>query len=149
MIIAVDPGETCGWSMFDEHTDHWDPAGVAAGQAVSDDWEDWCAVNVNASCILVVEKFVITSRTAELSPQPRAIEVTGVMKFIARRTGAQFYGNQTPSAAKKFASDAQLRKAGLWRPGQDHARDAIRHLLLAMTQHSSGQVREEMLQSLA
>lgn len=148
MIIAVDPGDTVGWAMYSV-MEHWRSQDVVAGQAPSEDWEDWCAVNVNKDCMLVVEKFMITARTAELSPQPRAIEVTGVMKFIARRTGATFYGNQTPSAAKKFASDAQLRKVGLWRPGQDHARDAIRHLLLAMTTHSTGRAREELLQSLA
>jgi hypothetical protein len=149
MIIAVDPGQTCGWAMADFGDGHFTPEGIVAGQAVADDWEDWCAANVSARCTVVVEKFMITARTAELSPQPRAIEVTGVMKFIARRTGATFIGSQTPSAAKKFASDTQLKKVGLWCPGQDHARDAIRHLLLAIATQSDGQARQEMLQSLA
>lgn len=135
--------------MVDITEDVWRPETIVAGQAVADDWEDWCAVNVNSGCVLVVEKFTVTRRTAELSPQPRAIEVTGVMKFIARRTGATFDNRQTPAAAKKFVPDSQLRKVGLWRPGEDHARDALRHLLLAMTVHGSGQARQEMLQSLA
>jgi hypothetical protein len=70
------------------------------------------------------------------------------MKFIARRTGAKFDVRQTPSAAKKFVPDSQLKRLGLWKPGQDHARDAIRHMILAMTVYGTGQAREEMLQSL-
>lgn len=150
-IIAVDPGDTCGYAQYGV-MDYWDPDSVSAGQMASEDWEDWCStalVGSAAHITLVVEKFMITARTAELSPQPRAIEVIGVMKFLARQTGATFVGTQTPSAAKKFASDAQLRKVGLWKPGQDHARDAIRHLLLAIATHGDGQARQEMLQSLA
>lgn len=149
MIVAVDPGEMCGWAMIDLSIDAFRPETIVAGQASSDDWEDWCAVQVNASCVIVVEKFTITARTAQLSPQPRAIEVTGVMKFIARRTGATFDNHQTPSAAKKFIPDSQLKKLGLWKPGQDHARDALRHLLLAITSHNTGQARQDMLRSLA
>jgi hypothetical protein len=148
IIIAVDPGLTVGWAVLHLSGDFWQPTGVAAGQSNADDWEDWCVVNLTADCLLVVEKFTITSRTAKMSQQPRAMEVIGVMRFLARRAEAQFE-MQTPSAAKSFASDAQLRKIGLWKPGQDHARDAIRHLLLAVATHGSGQARQEMLQSLA
>jgi hypothetical protein len=146
-IIAVDPGRTCGWAMA-HLSDGFKPDAIAAGQAHCDDFCSWANDNVGPSCLLVVEKFVITARTAQLSPQSEPMEVIGVLRFLARRAGAQFE-MQTPSAAKKFASDAQLRKVGLWRPGQDHARDAIRHLLLAIATHGAGQARQEMLQSLA
>lgn len=146
-IIAVDPGETVGWAVA-SLSDEFKPQEIGAGQSLADDWEDWCSLNVIADCLLVVEKFTITARTAQMSQQPRALEVIGVMRYLARRSGAQFH-MQTPSAAKKFASDAQLRKVGLWKPGQDHARDAIRHLLLAIATHGDGQARQDMLQSLA
>jgi hypothetical protein len=75
------------------------------------------------------------------------MEVIGVLKFLARRSSAQLQ-MQTPAAAKRFCSDAQLRKIGLWQPGKDHARDAIRHLILGIVTHGTGQAREELIQSL-
>jgi len=37
---------------------------------------------------------------------------------------------QTPSAAKQRVTNDRLRAAGAWVRGQNHARDAMRHLLL-------------------
>ena len=147
-IVAVDPGEMCGWAIARFEEDHLKTEYINAGQSPADDWEDWCVLNVYEGCLLVVEKFTITARTAQMSQQPRALETIGVMRFLARRAGAQFH-MQTPSAAKRFVTDQQLHKVGLWKPGQDHARDALRHLILAITTHGTGQAREEMLQSLA
>lgn len=146
IVVAVDPGETCGWAMV-HLLDDWARSPVSAGQATADDWCDWVDAHLDAETLLAVESFTVTSRTAKLSPQPRPIEVIGVMKFLARKRDAKIV-LQSPSAAKRFATDAQLRKAGLWQPGQDHARDAIRHLLLAISVHGTGRAREELLQSL-
>lgn len=146
-IIAVDPGETCGWAMANFEEDKWTPSQVAAGQSKANDWEDWTADNLTPEVLLLVETFTITARTAQMSQQPRALETIGVMKFLARRAGCRIEF-QTPSSAKRFATDGQLKKMGLWKPGQDHARDAIRHLVLGMATHGAGQAREEMIQSL-
>lgn len=149
IIIAVDPGEMCGWAMASIGEESFRAEAISAGQSKADDWEDWAYANVAEGHVMVVEKFVVTARTAQLSPQPRPIEVIGTMKFICRLRGATYDGSQSPSAAKRFATDVQLKKVGLWKPGQDHARDALRHLLLAIVKHGTGQAREEMLQSLA
>lgn len=148
-VIAVDPGATVGWAIA-HLQEHWQPNSIAAGQSTSEDWCDWCEANFTEECLVIVEKFTITARTAANSQEGShvTIGVIEIMRHVARRTGATFDDSQTPSAAKRFATDAQLKKIGLWKPGQDHARDAIRHLVLGLTTHGTGQAREEMLQSL-
>lgn len=131
--------------------DHWDPLLVQSGQSPSDQFCDWVAgtgaFHMEGS-LWVVESFTITAQTARKSPQPEPMEVIGVLKFLARRAGVR-YEAQGPGAAKNFVTDAQLRKIGLYKKGEDHARDAIRHLVLGICSFGVGQLREELLQSLA
>jgi hypothetical protein len=148
LILAVDPGNMTGWACI-QTTDHWYPQHVIAGQNESDEFLDWIADgwNLDQDHLMLVETFTVTAQTARLSQQPVPMEVIGVLKFLARRSSAQLQ-MQTPAAAKRFCSDAQLRKIGLWQPGKDHARDAIRHLILGIVTHGTGQAREELIQSL-
>jgi hypothetical protein len=147
--LAVDPGDMTGWAFASLDTP-WTPGSVIAGQRPADDFLDviagWRELR-NPECLVIVETFTITAQTARLSQQPVPMEVIGVLKFLTRRAGAQLQ-MQTPAAAKRFCSDAQLRKIGLWQPGKDHARDAIRHLVLGIVTHGTGQAREELIQSL-
>jgi len=147
IIIAADPGLTVGWASI-SLGDHWDPSLVSAGQLAADDFEDWMAVVTPNVDLLIFETFTINAETARKSPQPAPMYVIGVMKFIARRAGVQIEG-QSPGSAKTFMNNTQLKKVGLWVSGQDHARDAIRHLLLGIVAFTTGQAREELLQSLA
>jgi hypothetical protein len=147
--LAVDPGDTTGWAFMTMH-EYWSPGNVTAGQHFANDFLDWITKTpqfLDPSCLILVESFTVTAQTARLSQQPVAMEVIGVLKFLARRSGTRLE-MQTPAAAKRFCSDAQLRKIGLWHPGKDHARDAIRHLILGIVTHGTGQAREELIQSL-
>lgn len=147
--LAVDPGDMTGWA-YTMMGGHWAPGSVTAGQMPANDFLDmiaaWTALH-DSSCLVLVETFTVTAQTARLSQQPVPMEVIGVLKFLTRRAGAQLQ-MQTPAAAKRFCSDSQLRKIGLWQPGKDHARDAIRHLVLGIVNHGTGQTREELIQSL-
>ncbi len=150
IIVAVDPGMMCGWAIA--HLDlEVTKDTISAGQAASDDWCDWVENNISEDWLLIVEKFTITARTAQMDTTGavETLGVRGVMKHLARRAGATFNDAQTPSAAKRFATDAQLKKLGLWKPGQDHARDALRHLVLGVVTHGTGHARDVMIQSLA
>lgn len=146
--IAVDPGNMTGWSVWSGSG--WDPRDVRSGQMPADQFVDWVADEAIewSTPTLFVESFTVTAQTARMSPQPVPIEVIGVLKFLARRSGARLV-MQSPAAAKRFVTDSQLRKIGLWQPGKDHARDAIRHLVLGIVTHGTGQAREELIQSLA
>lgn len=147
-ILAVDPGNMTGYAHM-TFTDHWDPDTVQSGQLPAHDFiyhaDRWL---MDKHTIIVCESFTITAETARKTAQPDAIETIGVLKFFARRSGARFE-LQRPGDAKGFVTNAQLRKIGLWKKNEDHARDALRHLVLGICSHGVGQQREELLQSLA
>lgn len=149
-VLAVDPGNMTGWATF-MLGGHWTPEFVNSGQTPADEFLDWVCgtpLLLDGNGLWLVESFTITAQTARLSQQPVPMEVIGVLKFLARRSGVRLE-LQTPASAKRFVSDAQLRKIGLWQPGRDHARDALRHLVLGIVTHGTGQAREELIQSLA
>lgn len=149
IVLAADPGNMTGWAML-ALGEHWDPKNVYCGEMQSDEFCDWIEQwTVSGTLdLLIYETFTITAQTIRKSPQPTPIEVIGVMKFLARRGHVQIE-DQSPSSAKQFVTDAQLRKLQLWQPGKDHARDAIRHLVLGVIAFTHGQAQQELLQSLA
>jgi hypothetical protein len=108
-------------------------AGVADPSELYELLEDWSR-SWGARGLLVFEKFTITAQTGKLSPQPEPLELTGVGKFLAHKN-RNVFTLQTPGDAKRFADDAKLRKIGWYtrgRGGEDHGRDATRHLVLAL-----------------
>lgn len=148
--LAVDPGNMTGWATF-MLGGRWAPGSVNSGQMPANDFLDWVCeapLLLDGNCLWLVESFTVTAKTARMSQQPVPMEVIGVLKFLARRSGARME-MQTPASAKRFVNDEQLRKIGLWQPGKDHARDALRHLVLGIVSHATGQAREELIQSLA
>lgn len=147
IIVAADPGNMVGWASVNLG-DHWMPAEVNSGELPSDDFCDWIENIASQVDLFLFETFTINDQTARKSPQPVPIEVIGVMKHVARRARVRIEG-QSPASAKTFLNNGQLRKIGLWVPGKDHARDGIRHLALGIVAHTTGQAREELLQSLA
>src|SRR5690606_20118145 len=113
-VLAADPGLTTGWATM-SIWGSWHPSQVSAGQLGADMFCDWVA-SLPAGGLWVVESFTITAATARMSQQPTALEVIGVLKFLARRSGCRLE-MQRPGDAKMFCTDKQLRKIGLWKPG--------------------------------
>lgn len=60
---------------------------------------------------------------------------------LGYRSGARILW-QSPSNAKGVMTDDRLRRAGLWIPGKDHARDAMRHLALLWRQVEGKTVKQ-------
>lgn len=81
--------------------------------------------------LVSIERYVITARTARLSQQPAALEVTGVVKHLAREAGVRVV-EQLKSNANKLASDERLRRVGWHARGRRHENDAARHALFAL-----------------
>lgn len=76
-------------------------------------------------CIyLVFEDFQLRQRSANLSP----VQVTAGFECLL--AGRHRIVKQSASEAKGYATDARLRKWGLWTVGKEHGRDATRHLAL-------------------
>jgi hypothetical protein len=74
---------------------------------------------------IAVERYIITPKTAKLSQQTDALEVTGMVKAIAALHGVADV-RQYAKANLKFASDDMLRSVGWSTPGMRHANDAAR-----------------------
>lgn len=143
-IVGVDPGKTTGlffclvYRLVDEEvTQHGvllDRSQVAADQAhvhVDGILEVFRDCDLEPRRLHVaVEKYIITKRTARLTQQHDALEVTGAVKAVADKHDAHVW-QFTPSRTKKFASDETLDRVG-WFPrkmrGQRHARDAARQV---------------------
>ena len=88
--------------------------------------------------VIVAERFTINQQTIRHSQQTTALEVIGYLRAIALGWGEVDFVLQTPADAKRFAQigsnqNARLDKLG-WtqRPlaANDHANDALRHLML-------------------
>lgn len=87
--------------------------------------------------LVVCEAYKITARTAQLSAQHWSLELIGALRWMCHRAGVEFV-LQTPAEAKSFVPDARLRAMDMWIPGkEDHARDATRHLILALAKRGA------------
>jgi hypothetical protein len=78
-----------------------------------------------AQVSIAVERYIITPKTAKLSQQTEALEVTGMVKAIAALHGVSDV-RQYAKANLKFASDDMLKAVGWSTPGMRHANDAAR-----------------------
>jgi hypothetical protein len=81
---------------------------------------------------VVVERFVITTKTAELGSPDWSLKVCGVIEWEIYRhwrvDGEQTVQYQQAADAKNLVPNSVLRRAELWhRGGKGHALDAIRH----------------------
>lgn len=122
-IICLDPGLTTGYVI--EH-----PLGsMAHGQCKPDAvWDLLDSVNPPFhNLIIVYESFQY--RRQQLNAVLTPVEVIGVIKEYHRQHISTDLYDQTPAQAKHYWTDERLVKLGLWFKGQQHARDAARHLL--------------------
>jgi hypothetical protein len=74
---------------------------------------------------IAIERYIITPKTAKLSQQTEALEVTGMVKGFAALAGVTDV-RQYAKANLKFANDDMLRSIGWSTPGMRHANDAAR-----------------------
>lgn len=148
IILAIDPGGTCGMACVDagDFTTPFEASAVRGWQMGPEACVDWCLANVRPGWFVFMERFFITAATASLSPEGshNTLDVIGTVKNICRWHGAGFEF-QTANDAKKFVSNEQLKRLGLWRPNEDHARDALRHLVRGIVWRTAGATREDLM----
>lgn len=118
-LLALDPGKTTGWCCDPPvellETNH--------GQVEPD--KVWLLLCLYKPTHIVMETFVF--RQAKSRINLVAVEVIGIVKEWARQYHAEVF-EQTPSQAKHYFTDDRLKNRGLYFPGEQHARDAARHL---------------------
>lgn len=136
-VIGIDPGLTTG--IFEWNTARMSP-----------DTSGWISHEISAVDVplflnrrlramskrsdmqvhIAVEKFIINARTARLSQQSEALEVTGMVKAIAAVSQLGATGRvdvrQYLKSNLKYASDEALKRANWYSVRERHANDAAR-----------------------
>lgn len=74
------------------------------------------------------ERFTILPDTHKLTPQPEAIEVIGVARFLAGVFGARLLTPANQHTPDKM-DQARLKSLGWWLPGKNDAQSAAGHML--------------------
>jgi hypothetical protein len=119
-ILAVDPGGTTGWASWNDGVVEWGqiPGGVMGARSR-------LVELVGYVDVLLIERYTIGERTVKFSRQSDALEITGGLKWTL---GVGDLVMQQPRDAKRLFTDERLRSLGWWARGEEHARDALRHL---------------------
>jgi hypothetical protein len=123
-ILAIDPGGTTGWVYH--------AAGMIQMYGQHDDWCEFCTHMENMLDNghvdqIVIETYQITMETVKKTRQYEPLMIIGVTLWLAQKydVGVKVQAR----SIKTFATDGKLRNLGWWFEGQQHARDAARHLL--------------------
>lgn len=122
-VLSIDPGKTSGWAL------HETDGQVSAGQLPHFDMIETAWTQIPRCNVVVCESFIITTSTVKKTQETWSLRQIGAFEWMARRLGVPFV-LQSPASAKTFSTDDKLHKMGWWIKGQDHGRDALRHLLL-------------------
>jgi hypothetical protein len=128
-VMWVDPGLMTGIAMytkFDEKLDVDEYPFQRAGEVL---WNRM--MHYRSSLTVGWERFIIMPDTHKLTPQPEAIEIIGVTKFLA---GVFNCRTMTPANPMSPDVEAQrrLKALGWWLPGKNDAQSAANHMLAWM-----------------
>jgi hypothetical protein len=130
-IIGIDPGLMTGLYVYRSDAD-WSLLRTSGPMQVSAEKVPVRVHNLlieagldGYTVLIAVEKYIITARTAKLSQQSEALEVTGMVKAVATLLGSRDV-RQYLKSNLKFASDDMLRTMGWFTPNMRHANDAAR-----------------------
>lgn len=134
VLIGIDPGKVTGTKVYARREGREPQLGH--DQVDRDDIAPylsylighWASVVGGNNVHIAVEKFIITRRTARLSQEADALEITGMVKGFAatKGLGGTVTVHQIMKANLKFADDNMLKAMGWYVPGQRHANDAAR-----------------------
>lgn len=154
IIFAIDPGGTTGWAtafiehgVFNRYT--WSCGqirslgpGVASVQHGEQQAVHALMQNIEEfvddyRTHIVVEDFIVQNGTMDrslLSP----VRLTAALFDRLHSSDREYsFYLQSPSNAKNTFSDDYLKRKIMYPKGKQHARDAIRHLLLALRRYNS------------
>lgn len=126
-LLAFDPGETTGWAYFEGLTL------VDCGQLATADIRP--SVSTYTKLIAkkqpqyaVMEEYRVYAWKAKEHSGSTLVtaRLIGVLETLMVQQGIPFK-KQSASVGKAFMTDDRLKSFGMYKQGQKHARDAIRH----------------------
>lgn len=122
-LLALDPGETTGWALFEGHTF------VDAGQYPVHALKDFALFFIHkAPTVIVMENYRIYAHRAaqHVGSDVPTVQYIGAVKLAAEMADIPVH-LQMAYQAKGFVTDARLQQLGLYQEGRRHANDAVRH----------------------
>lgn len=132
-ILALDPGSTTGFALLEWGGTEPTPSMLQGFGHIDFDaapkWLDSLVQGELRPDLIVYERFYISPRTVQFTRQPDPLYVIGGTIFLARIHGIPIR-SQAAADAKTAWPNARLKEEGFKVRG-DHARDAVRHALLA------------------
>lgn len=149
IVLALDPGGSTGWSVFGVHPEAmtgdpefrvldnvlWWTAGEFTGK--QDDQIDQIVALVGSwpSARLVTEDFAIRQVGVLLDPA----EINAAVRWATR---PRYWVKQHSNLAMKTVTDDRQKAWGFWIPGQEHARDAVKHSITFLKRRKEAAVKE-------
>jgi hypothetical protein len=131
-ILAFDPGETVGWALMD--------SGVlkASGQVRTTEFTQEqindlkMLISPQSPAFVAYESYRVYSWKTDDHAwnEVHTAQIIGVIRAECLEYSIP-YVMQTAQVAKQFVTDEKLIAWGLWKKGEKHARDAIRHAVYA------------------
>ena len=139
-VVTLDPGGTTGWCVFQchpealidndvlilENIDYWQSGQFTGNEDAQ--CEQICNLIFNwPGCAILIEDFVLRMMSPDrdlLSP----VRITAKVEHMLWLRGMTFFV-QSASEAKTTATDVRLKNWGLYKPGEEHGRDATRHAI--------------------
>lgn len=139
-VLALDPGETTGWSIWDSHDQGTKYVMEASGQLETWDKQEHnikpCVYNFKDLLRECQPDHVVMERYAvyEWKTDSHAWSDVPTLRIIGSMETRLIDNNisyhmQTAQAAKNFVTDDKLREWDFWKKGERHARDSMRHAL--------------------
>lgn len=146
-VLALDPGGTTGWTVFQVHPDsmtgdpsiklmanvEWWTAGEFIGKQVDQVDQIVALINEWPAARLVTEKFVLRQVNALLDPA----EINATLRWAVR---PRYFVEQQAQLAMSTVTDERQKQWGFWIPGKPHARDAVKHALTFLKRRKEQEV---------
>lgn len=137
VVIGVDPGKMTGIAVYSLgrfiFSDQLPASEV--GHFLDGFLSETRRLYPKARIVIGCERFNVGGSTVKMTQQSDATEVTGKMRDLASKHGCTFIV-QNAADAKKMGQPKILRKIGWWTKGKEHANDAAKHALLALSSAS-------------
>lgn len=125
-LLCLDPGETTGWSVFQ------DGKLVDAGQAKTFEngwWEIHNLFKTACPTMVIYENYRVYDHKLQrhANSEVYTLRLIGVIEYLCEIVFRIPYYNQMAHQAKGFVTDDKLKQWGMYMIGLKHARDSIRH----------------------
>jgi hypothetical protein len=151
-VIALDPGGTTGWALIQVHPE---AMGGDPGVPVLSNIEFWTAgqftgkqdnqideilelVGSWPNARLVTEQFVLRQMNALLDP----VEINAILRWAVR---PRYWVQQQANLAMSTVTDDRQKAWGFWIPGQEHARDAVKHGITFLKRRKEAAIKEAQM----